>query len=122
MIGTIASILSSSVFGAHCSPISDTTILSALSTGSGLVEHVKTQVPYALLVGISTSIFGTLATSFHLYPHFVGVFVSLLFCISILILFGVKPSETGEKSLFLTLCFKLRRKEYFRDPESTPLL
>ena len=47
----IASVLSGGLFGDHCSPISDTTILSASGARCDLLSHVKTQLPYALMVG-----------------------------------------------------------------------
>ena len=47
----VSVILAGSVFGDHCSPISDTTILSSLATSCNHLEHVKTQLPYALLAG-----------------------------------------------------------------------
>jgi len=49
MIATIGAVLAGAVFGDHCSPISDTTIVSAFASGCGVVEHVRTQIPYALL-------------------------------------------------------------------------
>jgi Na+/H+ antiporter NhaC len=49
--GSVASVLAGSVFGDHCSPISDTTILSSISSQCDHVEHVNTQLPYALIVG-----------------------------------------------------------------------
>ena len=49
---TIAAILGGAVFGDHCSPISDTTVLSSMATGSDHIDHVRTQFPYALLVGL----------------------------------------------------------------------
>ncbi|MCL7985374.1 MAG: Na+/H+ antiporter NhaC family protein, partial [marine benthic group bacterium] len=39
------------VFGDHCSPISDTTIVSSLASASDHIEHVRTQLPYALTAG-----------------------------------------------------------------------
>lgn len=48
---TFAAILSGSVFGDHCSPISDTTILSSMASGSDHIDHVRTQLPYAATVG-----------------------------------------------------------------------
>ena len=48
---TTAVILSGSVLGDHCSPISDTTILSSLASRCHHIDHVKTQLPYALTVG-----------------------------------------------------------------------
>lgn len=47
----IAAILGGGVFGDHCSPISDTTAVSALASGCDLLDHVKTQLPYALFGG-----------------------------------------------------------------------
>jgi Na+/H+ antiporter NhaC len=49
--GAVASVLAGSVLGDHCSPISDTTILSSISSQCDHVEHVNTQMPYALVVG-----------------------------------------------------------------------
>jgi len=48
---TVSAILGGSVFGDHCSPISDTTILSSMASGCDHVDHVRTQLPYALLGG-----------------------------------------------------------------------
>ncbi|MEE2000307.1 Na+/H+ antiporter NhaC family protein [Alkalimonas sp. MEB108] len=48
----LAAILSGGVFGDHCSPISDTTAVSSVAAGCDLLEHVKTQLPYALFCGI----------------------------------------------------------------------
>ena len=45
----IAAVLSGSLFGDHCSPISDTTIMSSMAAGCNHIEHVKTQLPYALV-------------------------------------------------------------------------
>ena len=47
----LAAILGGGVFGDHCSPISDTTAISAVASGCDLLEHVKTQLPYALFCG-----------------------------------------------------------------------
>ncbi|MBA1438441.1 MAG: sodium:proton antiporter [Epsilonproteobacteria bacterium] len=48
----IGAVISGGVFGDHCSPISDTTIISSLASGCDVVEHVKTQLPYALVSGL----------------------------------------------------------------------
>jgi Na+/H+ antiporter NhaC len=48
----IAAILGGGVFGDHCSPISDTTCVSAIASGCDLLEHVKTQLPYSIFGGI----------------------------------------------------------------------
>jgi tetracycline resistance efflux pump len=48
---TIAAALGGGVFGDHASPISDTTIISSMASASDHIDHVKTQLPYALLAG-----------------------------------------------------------------------
>jgi Na+/H+ antiporter NhaC len=48
----IGAVISGGVFGDHCSPISDTTIISSLAAGCDHIDHVRTQLPYALLAGI----------------------------------------------------------------------
>lgn len=55
---SIAAILGGGCFGDHCSPLSDTTILSSLGAGSDHIDHVKTQLPYALTVaGVSAVLY-----------------------------------------------------------------
>ncbi len=55
----IATVLSGGIFGDHCSPISDTTIIASMASGSDLVDHVNTQIPYALLgAGAAAVAFG----------------------------------------------------------------
>ena len=51
VIATIGAVLAGAVFGDHCSPISDTTIVSAFASGCDAIEHVRTQLPYALIAG-----------------------------------------------------------------------
>ncbi len=47
----IGAVISGGVFGDHCSPISDTTIISAMASDCDVIEHTKTQLPYALIAG-----------------------------------------------------------------------
>jgi Na+/H+ antiporter NhaC len=54
--------LAGAVFGDHCSPISDTTVLSAVACRCPLINHVKSQFPYALLVGSMGVLVGDLPT------------------------------------------------------------
>ncbi len=56
----LAAILGGGIFGDHCSPISDTTVISSLAAGCDLLTHVKTQLPYAISVGIFTIVLYTL--------------------------------------------------------------
>ena len=48
----IGAVISGGIFGDHCSPISDTTIISSMASDCEVVEHVKTQLPYALISGL----------------------------------------------------------------------
>ena len=52
VIATIGSVLTGSVMGDHCSPISDTTILSSTGAGADHIDHVRTQMPYAIVVAV----------------------------------------------------------------------
>ncbi|WP_053218760.1 Na+/H+ antiporter NhaC family protein [Virgibacillus senegalensis] len=55
VLPALAAVLAGSVFGDHCSPISDTSILSSTGAGSNHIDHVLTQLPYALIAaGAST--------------------------------------------------------------------
>ena len=57
-LALLAAILGGSVFGDHCSPISDTTVLSSMASGADHIDHVETQLPYALLTaGICVPIY-----------------------------------------------------------------
>jgi Na+/H+ antiporter NhaC len=68
LYNTVASVLAGAVLGDHCSPISDTTILSSLATSCDHVEHVKTQIPYALTVGGVALFGGILPTALGISP------------------------------------------------------
>jgi tetracycline resistance efflux pump len=55
---TVGAVLAGGIFGDHCSPISDTTIISSMAAGSDHVDHVNTQLPYALAAAsVSTLLF-----------------------------------------------------------------
>jgi Na+/H+ antiporter NhaC len=61
LAATVAAILGGAVFGDHCSPISDTTILSSMASGCDHVDHVRTQLPYALFAASVAIVVGVLA-------------------------------------------------------------
>ena len=66
LFSTVASVLAGSVWGDHCSPISDTTIMSSMASGCDHIEHVRTQLPYAMLVGSVCIALGVLPTAYGL--------------------------------------------------------
>ncbi len=68
MLGTISSVLAGAIFGDHCSPISDTTVLSSMASACDHMDHVRTQLPYALLVGIVGMAVGDIPTAYGMHP------------------------------------------------------
>ncbi len=58
----LSAILGGGIFGDHCSPISDTTAVSAIASGCDLLEHVRTQLPYALVAGGVTLVLYVIAS------------------------------------------------------------
>ncbi|MDR2500551.1 MAG: Na+/H+ antiporter NhaC family protein [Treponema sp.] len=62
-VTSLSAVLAGSVFGDHCSPISDTTILSSTGAGCGHIDHVTTQIPYALTVA-AVCVIGYLVAGF----------------------------------------------------------
>jgi len=95
MIGTISSVLAGSVWGDHCSPISDTTILSSTASGSDHIAHVKTQLPYALSAGLIGILLGDIPTAFGMSPWISLILGSAVIVIGVL-WFGKKSEiEAG---------------------------
>ncbi len=70
LFGSIAAVLSGATFGDHCSPISDTTILSSMASGCKHIVHVRTQIPYALFAGTIAILLGYLPAGFGISPVF----------------------------------------------------
>lgn len=79
---TVSAILAGSVLGDHCSPISDTTILSSLASSCNHIEHVRTQMPYALSVGAVSIFIG-------LIPAAYGVSNWIIFPAAIISLYAI---------------------------------
>lgn len=82
LIPTLASVLTGAIFGDHCSPISDTTILSSTGAGADHIDHVRTQMPYAVLAAVVSAIFGFIPAGFG-----VPVWISIILGIAALYLF-----------------------------------
>jgi len=95
IIGVVSSVLAGSVFGDHCSPIADTTILSSMASQCNHIDHVKTQLPYAVLVGVLSMLLGDLPTAFGLNP-FISIGLIFLVLFGVLYFFGKKVPEAKE--------------------------
>ena len=66
LYSTIACVLTGAVWADHCSPISDTTILTSMASGCELMDHVYTQLPYAAAAGVTALLCGTIPAAFGL--------------------------------------------------------
>lgn len=68
LLGVVSSVLAGSIFGDHCSPISDTTVMSSMASACDHMDHVRTQLPYALVVAAVGMGVGDIPTAYGLSP------------------------------------------------------
>jgi Na+/H+ antiporter NhaC len=89
LVGVVSSVLAGCVWGDHCSPISDTTILSSMASGCDHIDHVRTQLTYAITVGMVSMLFGDILTAFGLSP-IIALLIIISLLVGIIYLFGRK--------------------------------
>jgi Na+/H+ antiporter NhaC len=94
LYSSIASVLAGSVWGDHCSPISDTTILSSMASGCDHIEHVRTQLPYAFAVGTVSIVICSIPVAFGLSP-WIALLVSAVLLFTILRLLGQSTARNS---------------------------
>ncbi len=90
---SVAAVLAGAVWGDHCSPLAETTLLAAMASGCGLVEHVRTQLPYALFVGGIVTLFGIVPVAYGL-PWWLGIAVCALIMALGLRLLGKRAEDS----------------------------
>ncbi len=92
LLSAVSSVLAGAIFGDHCSPISDTTIMSSMASSCDHIDHVRTQLPYALLAAFASIIIGDIPTVLGLSP-----WLSIAACIpvfyGIMYVFGKKVRD-----------------------------
>jgi Na+/H+ antiporter NhaC len=93
----VSTVIAGSVFGDHCSPISDTTILSSLASSCNHIQHVRTQLPYAVSVAAVSIFLGTLPVSFGV-SHLIVFPVSIV-ALWLIIRFVGKKTENTQQNL-----------------------
>ena len=93
MYSAISCVLAGAVWGDHCSPISDTTVLSSIASGCDHIEHVRTQMPYALIVGSVGIGIGTIPGGYGMSP-WVSLPIGAAILVAVLRFFGRKPDES----------------------------
>ena len=94
LLGAISSVLAGAIFGDHCSPISDTTVLSSTAAACDHVDHVKTQLPYAFLVAGLGMLLGDLGTALGV-PVWAALGLSLVILVGFLKVLGTSVDRTG---------------------------
>jgi Na+/H+ antiporter NhaC len=90
--------MAGAVFGDHCSPISDTTVLSAMSSACDLVDHVRTQLPYALVVAAVAMVVGEIPAALEWMHPAWGIFIGIVILYFILKFFGKNPEDSVSKT------------------------
>ncbi|MFQ5668889.1 MAG: Na+/H+ antiporter NhaC family protein [Acidobacteriota bacterium] len=102
LLGSISSVLAGATWGDHCSPISDTTIMSSMAAGSDHIDHVRTQLPYALVVGAVGILVGDIPTALGLSP-WLALLAGSTILVATLRYFGSTSQETpGDSPAFDT--------------------
>ena len=96
LYASIASVLSGAVWGDHCSPISDTTIISSMASQCDHIDHVRTQLPYALSVGTVGLLVGLLPVGLGA-PWWLMLPICALILAGALYVFGQKVEVEEEK-------------------------
>jgi len=94
LVGGVSSVLAGAVAGDHCSPISDTTILSSTASSCDHMDHVRTQLPYAILAATVGMLLGDIPTAYGL-PPYVSVVAGTAVLIALLYVLG-KPVDGPE--------------------------
>ncbi len=95
LIGSTASVLAGSIFGDHCSPISDTTVMSSMASACDHVDHVRTQLPYALVVGVVGIAIGNIPTAYG-FPVWVSLVLGAAFLFALLRFYGKKDFDSPQ--------------------------
>ena len=90
-----AAVLDGAIFGDHCSPISDTTVMSSIATSCDHLDHVKTQLPYALTTMAVAALAGYVGAAFF-YPGWIGLVIGFTAIPAILLLFGRNPDKPAD--------------------------
>lgn len=86
IIVSTSAVLTGAIFGDHCSPISDTTILSSMGANCNHIDHVKTQMPYAIYIAIITILFGYIPAGFGLPFYIILPIAIFVVCIGLRII------------------------------------
>jgi len=93
---SVGSTLGGAIFGDHCSPISGTTVLASIGADCPHFEHVSTQLPYALVVGLVALVCGDVMCSVYGAPWYAGLAAGAVLLFLVVLIFGRRPKPSFE--------------------------
>ena len=97
LYAAVSTILAGAVWGDHCSPISDTTVLSSLASQCDHVDHVRTQIPYAVTAGV-VSVVGLLPIGLGV-PWWIVLPIGCAVVVAVLVWFGRAAEDVAERAV-----------------------
>ena len=98
LLPVVGAVLAGSIFGDHCSPISDTTVLSSRASDCDHILHVRTQLPYAFSVGLVTILICTIPSGFG-FPAWLSLLLATTIIVAMVYVLGrrgdLRASDTS---------------------------
>jgi Na+/H+ antiporter NhaC len=91
---TLGAVLDGAIFGDHCSPISDTTIISSIASRCDHIQHVRTQMPYSIFVAVLALFCGYIPAGLGLSPLLSFTIATMAMVIVFLALPRLRPKST----------------------------
>ncbi|KAI9002475.1 Na+/H+ antiporter family-domain-containing protein [Hyaloraphidium curvatum] len=102
LVDTASAILSGSIFGDQCSPISDTTILTTIASRVAIHPHIMTQIIYSCLCAVLAIVIGLIPLGYQAYPAYAGLLLGIPVLVIICYLLGTPvESDKPDKLAFL---------------------
>jgi len=95
VVMNVGAVLTGAIFGDHCSPISDTTILSSMGSACDHIEHTRTQMVYAIVVAILSVAFGYIPVGLGV-PVYIVLPLAILVVFAFVYFFGKKVENTTQ--------------------------
>ena len=112
--GVTAGILAGAVAGDHASPISDTTILSSMASECQILQHVKTQAPYAIVVAIWSILVGTIPSGRATFANWVSILLGFIMMVLHVVLFSeFTINKTGRYDILTEIYLRCVRDKDF---------
>ncbi|MEW6072013.1 MAG: Na+/H+ antiporter NhaC family protein [Planctomycetota bacterium] len=97
MVMSIGAVLSGAIFGDHCSPISDTTVLSSIASAADHIDHVRTQMPYAMLTMAVAIVCGYLPCTYLGLSPWLACLAGIVALAGCLFVFGRRVEEAAPR-------------------------